>query len=87
MAKLTKIAVVRNCIFTKDTYIYINNNRSLDFADQMNLWLSYKLYGVQNQAASQLQVLLGKQMIKLRLGRPGMSGGRRRFPTTCAISC
>ena len=51
---LQKLPVVKKLYLHQGQHIYINNNRSLDFADQMNLWLSYKLYGVQNQAASQL---------------------------------
>lgn len=38
-------------------HIYINNNRSLDFADQMNLWLTHKLLQVENNAVATLPTI------------------------------
>ncbi|MCI1283789.1 MAG: Xaa-Pro dipeptidyl-peptidase [Lacticaseibacillus songhuajiangensis] len=35
-------------------HVYLNNVRSLDFTDQMNLWLTNKLLGIDNDAAGQL---------------------------------
>ena len=35
-------------------HVYLNNVRSLDFTDQMNLWLSNKLLGIDNGAAKLL---------------------------------
>lgn len=46
--------VAKKLYLHQGQHIYINNNRSLDFSDQMNLWLSHKLYGVANQAETQL---------------------------------
>ncbi|KRM88270.1 Xaa-Pro dipeptidyl-peptidase [Lacticaseibacillus thailandensis] len=40
--------------FHQGQHVYLNNIRSLDFADQMNLWLSNKLLGVDNHAVSVL---------------------------------
>ncbi|WP_155286719.1 Xaa-Pro dipeptidyl-peptidase [Lacticaseibacillus zhaodongensis] len=39
-------------------HVYLNNVRSLDFTDQMNLWLSAKLLGVNNDALNVLPDLL-----------------------------
>lgn len=52
--KLQELNVVKKLYLHQGQHIYINNNRSLDFSDQMNLWLSYKLYDVNNQATTQL---------------------------------
>ncbi len=35
-------------------HVYLNNIRSLDFTDQMNLWLTNKLLGIENDAVNQL---------------------------------
>lgn len=40
----------RKLILHQGQHIYINNFQSLDFSDMMNLWLSHKLYGLDNQA-------------------------------------
>ncbi|SCB92370.1 Xaa-Pro dipeptidyl-peptidase [Weissella bombi] len=52
--KLQELNIVKKLYLHQGQHIYINNNRSLDFSDQMNLWLSYKLYDVDNQAVTQL---------------------------------
>ena len=52
--KLQDLNIVKKLYLHQGQHIYINNNRSLDFSDQMNLWLSYKLYDVDNQAVTQL---------------------------------
>jgi X-Pro dipeptidyl-peptidase len=52
--KLQELNIVKKLYLHQGQHIYINNNRSLDFSDQMNLWLSYKLYDVNNQAQTQL---------------------------------
>lgn len=52
--KLQELDVVKKLYLHQGQHIYINNNRSLDFSDQMNLWLSYKLYDVENHAGEQL---------------------------------
>jgi X-Pro dipeptidyl-peptidase len=52
--KLQELGVVKKLYLHQGQHIYINNNRSLDFSDQMNLWLSYKLYDVANHAGEQL---------------------------------
>ncbi|ADG40106.1 x-prolyl-dipeptidyl aminopeptidase [Leuconostoc kimchii IMSNU 11154] len=41
-------------ILHQGQHININNNRSLDFADQMNLWLVTKLLGQPSQVSTQL---------------------------------
>ncbi|MDR0921411.1 MAG: Xaa-Pro dipeptidyl-peptidase [Lactobacillales bacterium] len=48
--KLREVEVSKKVFLHQGQHIYINNNRSLDFSDMMNLWLSYKLYGLENGA-------------------------------------
>lgn len=52
--KLQELDVVKKLYLHQGQHIYINNNRSLDFSDQMNLWLSHKLYDIENHAGEQL---------------------------------
>lgn len=47
---LKQTKVQRKLILHQGQHIYINNMPSLDFTDIMNLWLSYELYGVANNA-------------------------------------
>ncbi|WP_159723226.1 Xaa-Pro dipeptidyl-peptidase [Enterococcus sp. CSURQ0835] len=47
---LKTVPVTKKLILHQGQHIYINNQPSLDFSDMMNLWLSHKLYGVENQA-------------------------------------
>ncbi|MFD1317900.1 Xaa-Pro dipeptidyl-peptidase [Loigolactobacillus zhaoyuanensis] len=47
---LKTTGVQRKLILHQGQHIYINNMPSLDFTDMMNLWLSYQLYGVANNA-------------------------------------
>lgn len=49
--ELEKLPVAKKIILHQGEHIYINNFPSFDFHDIMNLWLSYKLYGQENQAA------------------------------------
>lgn len=56
--ELIKVPGVHKMILHQGEHIYINNQPSIDFQDQMNLWLSYKLYGVENNAAEQLPTVL-----------------------------
>ena len=42
--------MAKKLILHQGQHIYINNMPSLDFQDMMNLWLSHKLYGVENKA-------------------------------------
>ena len=42
--------VVKKLFLHQGKHIYINNFRSLDFTDMMNLWLSNQLYDVENGA-------------------------------------
>ena len=42
--------VVKKLFLHQGKHIYINNFRSLDFTDMMNLWLSNQLYAVENGA-------------------------------------
>ncbi|KRL00550.1 Xaa-Pro dipeptidyl-peptidase [Liquorilactobacillus capillatus] len=55
---LAQIPVTRKLILHQGQHIYINNMRSLDFNDMMNLWLSFKLYAVDNHAAEVLPDVL-----------------------------
>ncbi|WP_281165552.1 Xaa-Pro dipeptidyl-peptidase [Liquorilactobacillus sicerae] len=48
--ELQKLPISQKLILHQGKHIYINHLRSLDFTDLMNLWLSYELYGVANQA-------------------------------------
>lgn len=47
---LKAVPVAKKLILHQGQHIYINNMPSLDFNDMMNLWLSHKLYGVENNA-------------------------------------
>ncbi|MBO0458068.1 Xaa-Pro dipeptidyl-peptidase [Enterococcus hulanensis] len=47
---LKDVPVAKKLILHQGQHIYINNIPSLDFQDMMNLWLSHKLYGVDNNA-------------------------------------
>lgn len=47
---LKDVPVAKKLILHQGQHIYINNMPSLDFQDMMNLWLSHKLYGVENNA-------------------------------------
>ncbi|MGO2891332.1 Xaa-Pro dipeptidyl-peptidase [Enterococcus devriesei] len=47
---LKEVPVAKKLILHQGQHIYINNMPSLDFQDMMNLWLSHKLYGVENNA-------------------------------------
>ncbi|UQS82527.1 Xaa-Pro dipeptidyl-peptidase [Bombilactobacillus folatiphilus] len=55
---LRNLPITKKLILHQGPHIYINNNRSLDFNDMMNLWLSYKLYDLDNQAAQILPNVL-----------------------------
>lgn len=48
--KLRNLQINRKLILHQGQHIYINNMQSLDFNDMMNLWLSYELLGVSNNA-------------------------------------
>ncbi|MBD5069189.1 MAG: Xaa-Pro dipeptidyl-peptidase [Lactobacillus sp.] len=56
--KLAQLPLKHKLILHQGEHIYINNFQSLDFTDMMNLWLSYKLYDVQNDAAEILPDVL-----------------------------
>lgn len=47
---LKDVPVAKKLILHQGQHIYINNMPSIDFNDMMNLWLSHKLYGVENNA-------------------------------------
>lgn len=51
---LKEVSVAKKLILHQGQHIYINNMPSLDFQDMMNLWLSHKLYGVENDAKALL---------------------------------
>lgn len=48
--KLQNLPINRKLILHEGQHIYINNMQSIDFNDMMNLWLSYELLGVDNNA-------------------------------------
>lgn len=48
--ELDKLPVHKKLFLHQGQHIYINNFQSLDFTDMMNLWLTNKLYGVENHA-------------------------------------
>lgn len=56
--KIQKLPINKKLILHQGKHIYINNLRSLDFTDIMNLWLSHELYGVNNQAPKILPAVL-----------------------------
>ncbi len=47
---LRKVSVTKKIFLHQGKHVYINNLYSIDFTDMMNLWLSHKLYAVDNQA-------------------------------------
>lgn len=47
---LKDVPVAKKLILHQGQHVYINNMPSVDFQDMMNLWLSHKLYGVENNA-------------------------------------
>jgi len=47
---LRKTSLNRKIILHQARHEYINNYRSFDFSDILNIWLSHKLYGVDNRA-------------------------------------
>jgi len=47
---LKEVPVAKKIILHQGQHIYINNMPSLDFNDMMNLWLSHKLYDLDNHA-------------------------------------
>lgn len=51
-------------ILHQGKHIYINNFQSLDFTDMTNLWLSHKLYGIDNQATTVLPDVLIQDNVK-----------------------
>lgn len=55
---LKELPIKQKLILHQGQHIYINSFRSLDFTDMMNLWLSYKLYSVPNNAAEVLPDVL-----------------------------
>lgn len=62
--ELKKLPVNHKIILHQGQHIYINSFRSLDFTDMMNLWLSYKLYDVSNNAADILPDVLVQDNLK-----------------------
>lgn len=47
---LRPLPIVKKIFLHQGKHIYINNFRSLDFIDMMNLWLSNQLYNIENGA-------------------------------------
>ncbi|MFT8409691.1 Xaa-Pro dipeptidyl-peptidase [Liquorilactobacillus satsumensis] len=55
---LKELPVRQKLILHQGQHIYINNFRSLDFTDMINLWLTYKLYQLYNHAAELLPTVI-----------------------------
>lgn len=55
---LAKAPVTKKLILHQGQHIYINAFRSLDFSEMVNLWLTNKLYGVDNNADQLLPAVL-----------------------------
>ncbi|MCB6839441.1 Xaa-Pro dipeptidyl-peptidase [Weissella viridescens] len=55
---LRELPIHKKIILHQGQHIYINNFRSLDFTDMMNLWLSYKLFDLNNGADTLLPDVL-----------------------------
>ena len=55
---LKELPVKQKLILHQGQHIYINNFQSLDFSAMMNLWLTHKLYGVNNGAETALPDVL-----------------------------
>lgn len=47
---LKKHGITHKLFLHQGQHVYLNNVRSLDFTDQMNLWLTNKLLGIANEA-------------------------------------
>ncbi|GBG94451.1 Xaa-Pro dipeptidyl-peptidase [Ligilactobacillus salitolerans] len=56
--RLKQEPITQKLILHQGQHEYLNNFRSIDYTDQVNLWLSNKLYGVQNHANDALQEVL-----------------------------
>ncbi|HIW89171.1 MAG TPA: Xaa-Pro dipeptidyl-peptidase [Candidatus Ligilactobacillus excrementipullorum] len=55
---LADVPVTKKLILHQGQHIYINAFRSLDFSEMVNLWLTNKLYDVQNEADEILPAVL-----------------------------
>lgn len=51
---LRDLPIQKKLFLHQGQHVYLNNVLSLDFTDMMNLWLSYELLGVQNNAPTVL---------------------------------
>lgn len=61
---LQELPIKTKLILHQGKHIYINNFQSLDFTDMTNLWLSHKLYGIDNQATTVLPDVLIQDNVK-----------------------
>ncbi|KRM19646.1 Xaa-Pro dipeptidyl-peptidase [Ligilactobacillus hayakitensis DSM 18933 = JCM 14209] len=52
--RLKDTDVTKKLFLHQGQHIYMNNFQSIDFTDMMNLWLSHKLYDVDNHAKEQI---------------------------------
>lgn len=59
------LPIVKKLILHQGQHIYINNFRSLDFTDMMNLWLSNQLYFIDNHAPEHLPTVLMQDNTKV----------------------
>lgn len=55
---ISDLPISRKLILHQGPHIYINNFRSLDFTDMVNLWLSHELYDLDNHAETILPDVL-----------------------------
>lgn len=55
---LDQVPVTKKLILHQGQHIYINDWQSLDFSEMMNLWLTHKLYAVENHAKELLPDVL-----------------------------
>lgn len=61
LEKVADLPVAKKVVLHQGQHIYINNLASLDLTDMLNLWLSHKLYGLDNQAKESFPDLLVQQ--------------------------
>ena len=61
---LADVPVTKKLILHQGQHIYINAFRSLDYSEMVNLWLTYKLYGVDNRADEILPDVLVQDNVK-----------------------
>lgn len=84
--KLGDVEVTKKLILHQGQHIYINNFQSLDFTDMMNLWLSHKLYGIENNAKELLPDILVQNNTKESTWETYSSWQSKNFTKLCLDS-